>query len=705
MKKKYLILLIFCISPFLFSDYIYSQETILDTTYQTEEIIITGTRTLKKIIDIPYSVERLDKREIMQNRTIGINDIFYLVPGIFTQSRYGNHDVRISIRGFGSRSNTGIRGVRILQDDIPESEPDGQTRIEAIDFNTVGSIEIVKGNASSLYTNAPGGVVNFKSDLSFPKTFISIHNEFGSYDLRQNGIKFGYLNNDFRFLLTYSYRNYTGYREHSQEYQNILNSAIQTYLFNNSSLSVYLNTVIGIIKLPGSLTKSQYETNPDMANPQDVSRDSKRITRKGRLGVRFNTFFGSSNNNEIELTGYGTIKDFDRTARTYRLFARYGIGGSFRYINRSFFFDNRFNEFSIGGDMFYQTGPISEYQNINGRKGDNLLAQTDETISNVGFYIQDQFSIWQNKLDILLTGRYDKVTFITNDLLFAAKNATRTFEKFTPKVSLNFKLLPNVAFYTSYGLGFDTPAGNELGNYPYSSTYPKKLNPDLNPQESNNFEFGVKGNVKYPKNKVFTNIVFELTAYNLIIKNEIVPFVVDNEVYYRNAAKTDRKGLEFGLKTEVVKGLNFRTAYTYNNFKYDEYIAKTIIGDTIIVEKRYDGNIVPSVPKHNFVAELIYDYYFNQYISAYIKANWMYIDKMYVDDANTENAEAYSLVNGMIGAEFNYKGFSALLSFGVNNILDKRYVAFININDANKRYYEAGPLRNFFGGINLGYNF
>ncbi|MFH2003553.1 MAG: Plug domain-containing protein [Bacteroidota bacterium] len=73
------------------------------------------------------------------DRKISVDDVLRTVPGLFLQNRYGNRDVRISIRGFGSRSNSGIRGVRILLDGIPESEPDGQTRIEAIDFNSIGS--------------------------------------------------------------------------------------------------------------------------------------------------------------------------------------------------------------------------------------------------------------------------------------------------------------------------------------------------------------------------------------------------------------------------------------------------------------------------------------------------------------------------------------------------------------------------------------
>ena len=132
---------------------LYAQE---DTSkYQTEEIIVTGTRVEQKIIDIPFSVQRIDQSAWVASRKIGINDVLQNVPGLFLQSRYGNHDVRVTIRGFGSRSNTGIRGVRILLDGVPESEPDGQTRVEALDFTSIGRVEIVKGNSSSLYTKSP----------------------------------------------------------------------------------------------------------------------------------------------------------------------------------------------------------------------------------------------------------------------------------------------------------------------------------------------------------------------------------------------------------------------------------------------------------------------------------------------------------------------------------------------------------------------
>jgi len=176
-KSNFLLFILLLPNRFLFAQNVSTTGSVTalpDSAYkELDEVVITATRIPKKIIDIPYSVVRINLLNYKYDRKIGSNDMLAGVPGLFLQSRYGDHDVRFSIRGFGSRSNSGVRGVRILLDDIPESEPDGQTRLEALDFNTISRIEVVKGNASSLYTNAPGGVVNFFNDLDFHRTFIA----------------------------------------------------------------------------------------------------------------------------------------------------------------------------------------------------------------------------------------------------------------------------------------------------------------------------------------------------------------------------------------------------------------------------------------------------------------------------------------------------------------------------------------------------
>lgn len=682
-----------------------SSITKVDTlSYSTDDVIVTATRVEKKIIDIPYPVIRLKNTQYKFSKKVSVDDVLENVPGLFLQSRYGNHDVRIAIRGFGSRSNTGIRGVRILLDGIPESEPDGQTRIEAIDFNSIGSIELVKGNSSSLYTNAPGGVINFINDIYFPYSFATQFNEFGSYDLRRNGLKFGVRTDKYGFLGTYSYHNYKGFRPHSEDYWHIFNTVVDVLPGDGTNLQIFGYFVDGLIKLPGSLTKEQFDEDPYQAAQREINRDSKRITQKGRIGLKFNTKFGKNNNQEIEIAPYGTIKYFHRTASTYRIMNRYGLGSSFRYINRHTV-GGLDNEFSIGGDLLYQTGPVEEYNNIGGQKGDQLLSLTDEIQGNNGIYFSDFLELYGKRLYLLLTGRYDNVYFENDDMLLGSRSAFRRFEAFTPKAALNFKITQSVALYTSYGLSFDSPAGNEMDNYPTSSNPSINLNPDLNAQESRNFEIGIKGNLKSFDYQLFNNINFEATFFNIYIENEIVPFEVYGDVFFRNAAQTTRNGVEVGGSVDIFERLNLQASYTFSDFTYDEYIALSIDENLDTTSQNFAGNYAPSVPQHNLFCALAYTHEFSRGISGFIRGSVRYVGGMYVDDANSDKTDDYTTLHAGIGLDMVFGKFNLLLSGGVNNISDLVYVGFVNINSSNGQFYEAGEPRNFYGCINFGYAF
>lgn len=711
--KKTLFYLILLFTAVYSSQYALSQSDIPgegqdSVVYQTDEIMITGTRTEKKIIDIPYAVDRIDKSQWKFQRKNTVDDVLRDIPGIFMESRYGNHDVRISIRGFGSRSNTGIRGVRILLDGIPESEPDGQTRIEALDFESIGRIEVVRGNSSSLYTNAPGGVINFLNDVYFQRPFAVSFNEIGQYELRNNGIKAGYIGQDYLALATYKYHTYQGFRPHSNDYWNILNTVIRSRPGDRTTLDIYGYGAMGLIKLPGSLNQAQWDQNPYQANPQDVSRDAKRVSNKGRLGLRFNWGLDKNYVNDIDVTAYGTIKYFERTAATYRIIDREGIGASAKFTNRSML-GNQENEIAIGFDALYQSGPVSEFENINGVKSDILVGLTDETISNVGIFYSENFSIVNDKLSVLLTGRYDNVVFDVRDQILGVRSAKRRFEAFTPKFAANYKVLPNVAFYASYGYSFDSPAGNELDNYPTSTSPVGLLNPDLKPQKSINMEVGSKGNIINNQSQWFNNLLYDIAFYTYKIEDEIVPFDVFGDVYYRNAAKTTRTGLEIGFTLSIYKGLTFRTAYTFSDFKYDEYTALVVsedsIGNIINTTTNLSGNITPGVPKHNFNLQLRYEYPVTMNVTAFAQGSYRHVSKMFVNDQNDAVSNGYNIVNSVLGLDWKIGQFNLVLNGGLNNITNVKYVAFINLNAANRRFYEAGEPQNWFMSANFGYTF
>ena len=453
------------------------------TKYEIQEVVSIGTRTVERMIDIPYSVFRVDKKELAYGKKISARDVLADVPGLFLQSRYGNHDLKISLRGFGTRSNSGVRGVRILQDGIPESEPDGETVVDDIDFTSLATVEVVKGNLSSLYANAPGGVINFVTDLYFPRSFAAILGQAGKYGYRLSGIKVGLENLSNRMLFTYNYSNHNGYRAHSAEYQHLVNALYETYPGQNTTLTVLGNYMRGLNKLPGSLTREEFTADPFQANPLAISQDFKRVTSKGRLGIRYRTRFGETESNELEITSYGGIKELEGADNlVYRFTTRYSLGTMLGFTHRSRIFDDRNNVLTVGMDYAFQAGPVTEFENINGVKGASVENEYYESLSNIGFYLLDRVELVTDRLDLFLSGRLDRNSF-TRDIWipFGFTDTTRAFRKFAPKVGLNYKLTHSIALYTSYGLSYDFPALSEMANTPLSSAPQYSINPDLGP--------------------------------------------------------------------------------------------------------------------------------------------------------------------------------------------------------------------------------
>src|SRR6185436_20999543 len=92
--------------------------------------------------------------------TMSLQESLTRVPGVLVEnSENFAQDERIQIRGFGTRSAFGIREIRVLVDGLPETLPDGQTELDAIDMGAVDRIEVMRGPAAALYGNASGGLV------------------------------------------------------------------------------------------------------------------------------------------------------------------------------------------------------------------------------------------------------------------------------------------------------------------------------------------------------------------------------------------------------------------------------------------------------------------------------------------------------------------------------------------------------------------
>jgi iron complex outermembrane receptor protein len=111
-----------------------------DTTARLPDLTVTTTRSKKQPLDQPLALTRVNASDWYGSRATSLDEALQGVPGVLAQNRAGWSDVRLVIRGFGARgagdrSNAGTsRGVRVLVDGFPETEPDGRTAFDLIDL-------------------------------------------------------------------------------------------------------------------------------------------------------------------------------------------------------------------------------------------------------------------------------------------------------------------------------------------------------------------------------------------------------------------------------------------------------------------------------------------------------------------------------------------------------------------------------------------
>jgi iron complex outermembrane receptor protein len=441
-----------------------------------------------------------------------------------------------------------------------------------------------------------------------------------------------------------------------------------------------------------------------MASPIAVSQDFRKITKKGRLAVKYLTGFGAIDENEIEISAFGGAKEFTNVNNlNYIVSTRYSLGTLTRYTNRGHIMGLT-NTFTTGFDFAYQTGPVNAFENIAGNRGPTVETSYDASVSSVGFYFLNHLDFFEGRLGTFLSGRYDISSFGRDMFIpYGKTDSTRVFTGFTPKLGLNFKIFDDIALYTSYGLSLDFPALSELDNNLTTSNIAYTLNPDLDPQKSQNFELGVKGNILRPHADFMQRVVFDVTYFHYLLTDEIVPYVINQQIYFKNAAKTRRDGIEIGLQTKPFDETELTVNYTITNFKYTSYktVNPTATGDTSV---DYSGNFEPSVPEQivNFI--LNYEFEISEEYSGLLQWDCDYIGKLYVNDENSAAAPAYFYGNIMGGLTYRSEIFSVVLYAGVYNIFDKKYIGFVNTNDFQGRYFESGEPRNIYSGLNVRMN-
>ncbi|MBI5022491.1 MAG: TonB-dependent receptor [Ignavibacteriales bacterium] len=716
MIKKYLIGLLFI----LFLQNSFAQTLKDSVKYTLEPITITATRLTEPWIEIPLAVTPVAGLELNKKKGYGLDEVLSIVPGVLTQSRYGNQDVRIAIRGFGARgagerSNAGTsRGIRVILDGFPETEPDGRTSFDLIDLSSIERIEVIRSNASTLWGNAAGGILNLTSNTSFENPFAHVQSSFGSFGYRKESMNLGTFIGNGRFFLSISNINSDGWREHSGSTRSFVNTGIVSLLGERTTLGIFLTGSSNLFRIPGPLTQQQFDNNPKQAQgdtlnykPTYLQRDERRFNRLGRLGARLS--HDLDDNNGITFSIHVSPKYLQRSERnTFRDFNRYHVGGNITYQNRWVMDDKMKNIFLLGTDEAYQDGSILFYSLVDGTRGSSLKTNKREGANSFGIFGQDELML--NNFSLVLGARFDDVTYYNEDYLNPKLSATKSFSRITPKAGITYRFSQMHSIYANLGGGIEIPAGNETDP---PSTFGQdtitSLNPLLEPSRSTTIEVGTKHIIAF-ENNFLSTITYDAAFYYIDVKNDIIPY--SGGRFYFTAGKSRRMGTEIGLTVQSTHGISLQCAFTVTDNIYSEYIIDSTYYNKPGKYRNLKDNKIAGIPGMMYKSTLRYSPTF--FANLFTEISIQGLSKYYADDGNILSVPAYNNLNAVIGInsiEIIAEKLSVNGFFGVNNILDKSYAASAFINPdydqakLNPIFLEPGLPRNFIGSFDLRWNF
>ncbi len=676
--------------------------TVRDTV-RLAPVTVTATRHATNLFAVPLAVTQLRKHDLFGTTGYGLNEALTLVPGVVAQSRYGNQDVRIAIRGYGARgagdrSNAGTsRGIRVLLDGFPETEPDGRTSFDGIDLAAAQSVEVVRSNASAVWGNAAGGVVSVSTLPEFDDHLGAFEPVAGSCGLRRWTARGGTALGAGKLSASFVQSDFDGWRVHSGSRRSLLNVALVTPVAERTELGVYAVGSDNLFRVPGPLTATEVAADPRQANATYLAHDERRDNLVGRLGLTVD--HAVSNGVGIAALAFVNPKVLHRSERgTYRDFTRIHAGGNTVVRVAT----GARGTLLVGADFAVQDGAILFYSlTPEGTRGDTLRDDKGEGARNAGVFVTEELAL--GRWSLALGARYDDITYDYRDYLDPTLDARKAFTGVTPKLGLTYRFSPTRMVYASVGGGIEVPAGNETDPAPPLDTA-TALNPLLDPIRSTTYEIGTKHIVARATGGLVRDVSYDVALYHTAVTDEIVPY--QGGRFYFTAGRVRRRGAELGLRLGLAGGVSLRTALAYGEHRYTQYVVDSAYDGSPGAPADYSGNRVVGVPDVTYAASL-----------AVAPPAWRPLElrlgvqgmsDYFADDANQVSVPAYRTVTLTVGLGEPLAVASGLGVRGfvtVENLFDRRYIAsaFLNpdVVGGEPVAFEPGLPRHVVVGVSL----
>ncbi|EMX2778184.1 TonB-dependent receptor [Klebsiella variicola] len=677
-------------------------------TADEQTMVVTAAPTTVSELDTPAAVSVVNGDEMRQAAPrVNLSESLGAVPGLQVQNRQNYaQDLQLSIRGFGSRSTYGVRGLRIYVDGIPATMPDGQGQTSNIDIGSVDTIEVLRGPFSALYGNSSGGVINVTSQTGTQPPTVEASSYYGSFGTWHYGMKAtgavgdGSHAGDVDYTVSTNRFTTHGYRDHSGARKNLANARLGVRINDVSKLTLMLNSVDIKANDAGGLTADEWRDNPRQS-PRGDQYNTRKNTRQTQAGLRYERQLSAQDDLSVMMyAGERETTQFQSIPRAPQLKPSHA-GGVIDLTRHYQGIDTRLTHrgellvpvtLTAGLDYENMSERRKGYENfvmVNGapQYGEQGALRRNERnlMWNVDPYLQTQWQL-TDKLSLDAGVRYSSVWFDSNDYYITPGNGDdsgdASYHKWLPAGSLKYALTDAWNVYLSAGRGFETPTINELS---YRSDNQSGLNFGLKPSTNDTVEIGSKTRLG---NGLLTAALFQTNTDNEIV----VDSSSGGRTSYKNAGKTRRQGMELGLDQQFGESWRLKAAWTWLDATY-----RTNVCD----DASCNGNRIPGIARNMGYASFGYQPEQGWYAGSDIR----YMSDIMANDENTAKAPSWTVVGLTTGYKWSYGRMDMDLFGRVDNLFDREYVGSVIVNESNGRYYEPAPGRNYGIGLNLAWRF
>ena len=659
-----------------------------DTLKVLKEVTVKAYLSEQNLISLPASVSVINQKQIERSSTNSLLPVLNTISGVKMEERSPG-SYRISIRGGLLRSPFGIRNIKVYYDDFPLTDAGGNTYFNLIDQSAIKNIEVLKGPDGSLFGANSGGVILVKTQAKADETSLNFSG--GSYGYARQNFSLNKSNKNFEFNINQAVQLADGYREHSQLKRYFFQTQEKWKYSEKSALKFsgfYSN--LGY-ETPGGLNPAQYEANARSARPRVGNTPG---AAEQQAGIYNQTLFGGLAHeitfiknwkHVISISGINTnfenpfITNYEKRKEN-----SFALRSYFEYKNQP---NKNFNyQWNTGWEYQTTNTAIRNYRNNQGTPttiiaADKITNQLQFLFTRLAIQSGEHLKAEVSTSLNIARFKYEGLPESTTNSVFGSQKLEN---QWMPRLALSYLFTNDIVMRGIISRGYSIPTTAEI------RASDAKINPDLKPESGWNYEIGFRARTP------FESVNLDIALFSYQLDNAIVRRVNANDQdFFVNAGGTSQKGIELTIatnllkqKTGFIKSIDFNNAFTFNDFKFKDYV---------VGKNDFSGNLLTGVPKVNLNSNLNIDFCdsFNLFVQ------YQYNGKTSLNDAETVFAGEYHLVMSKLKWQTKIKKSVLNLNFGVDNLLNQKYSLGNDLNAFGNRFFNAAANRNYFVGLGI----